>query len=470
MRNKSFFGIELRQPAAGSSSADYQAMLDLVISVMKPQPSPYELIRIGGDKDGSYLVPDALEGIEACFSPGVNNFKHFEDYLSNTYGIKSHMCDYSSDVEKLATPLIASMQTFEKLWLEPRTSEDSISLHDWVNKRAPGDGDLLLQIDIEGAEYRNIIECDEKTLSRFKVIVIELHEMNDLLDEDVVREVFYPFFQKLNNIFTCIHAHPNNCCGDLALPNRGIRIPRVLELTLLRNDFFDLGLETIAPVIPHPLDVGRNAKFKPPLFLDEEWINGPRVAEARIKMLMDRVAYLEEQPSQADTNQRLDGIEHSIGLLTRLLGQKTALPPSSLREIAEGKPYSLSSSLLKNADRGTVPSEGKNFFFHTKCLPLQHITIDLLGARNISRISIDNRTDACFERAKLVFAVLHNDQVWTMEDYIAAMPIGKDFLNGSNLTVDVAVPGVNARYVSLVSPFANFFHLSAIRVYTTENQ
>ncbi len=33
---------------------------------------------MGGENDGGYLVPDDLEGIEYCFSPGVSNIATFE--------------------------------------------------------------------------------------------------------------------------------------------------------------------------------------------------------------------------------------------------------------------------------------------------------------------------------------------------------------------------------------------------------
>ena len=32
-----------------------------------------ELVRLGGNNDGGYLLPNDLEGITACFSPGVDN-------------------------------------------------------------------------------------------------------------------------------------------------------------------------------------------------------------------------------------------------------------------------------------------------------------------------------------------------------------------------------------------------------------
>ena len=73
---------------------------------LRPQSMPYKLIRLGGRGDGAYLLPDDLENIEACFSPGVSYSKFFEDDLTNLYNINCHLCDFSKDLNNLSTPLI----------------------------------------------------------------------------------------------------------------------------------------------------------------------------------------------------------------------------------------------------------------------------------------------------------------------------------------------------------------------------
>jgi hypothetical protein len=129
-----------------------------LVEIMKPKPSPYRLKRIGGKRDGAYLIPDDLEGIDACFSAGTNNRKNFEDELSDVYGIKRHRCDYSSNVEQFKTPLRSGLQTFKKKWLDIDGGIDSIALKDWVEELSPATlHDLLLQMDIEGAEFRNLV-------------------------------------------------------------------------------------------------------------------------------------------------------------------------------------------------------------------------------------------------------------------------------------------------------------------------
>ena len=45
-----------------------------LINLMKVKDLGYNLIRIGSDNDGGYLVPDILDQIDSCFSPGVEKF------------------------------------------------------------------------------------------------------------------------------------------------------------------------------------------------------------------------------------------------------------------------------------------------------------------------------------------------------------------------------------------------------------
>ena len=127
---KSFYGVDIGEPSGSAAAATAEVVE--VFELLKPNATKTPLIRIGGDKDGSYLVPDDLDGIAACFSPGVSRIKYFEDFLADRYGIQSHMCDFSSDVAELSTPLKPGMQTFLKKWLDVSPGEDNISLEDWI--------------------------------------------------------------------------------------------------------------------------------------------------------------------------------------------------------------------------------------------------------------------------------------------------------------------------------------------------
>ena len=91
---KSFYGLDIGEPSGSTGAATDEIVA--VFELLKPKASKTPLIRIGGDMDGSYLVPDDLDGIAACFSPGVNRIKYFEDFLTDRYGIQSSRLMLSS--------------------------------------------------------------------------------------------------------------------------------------------------------------------------------------------------------------------------------------------------------------------------------------------------------------------------------------------------------------------------------------
>lgn len=278
--------------------AEKLSILNIMDSVliMSPKPSPYRLRRIGGKHDGAYLVPDDLGGIDACFSPGVNNVKSFEDELADVFGIKCHMCDFSGDFAQLETPLIEGMQTFKKKWLDIDGGADSITLEDWIQELSPAvDIHLILQMDIEGAEYRNLLNCKNSVLKRCRIIVLEVHGLHVANDVVEFEKEIGPSFRKIDKSFVCIHAYPNNCCGDFMLAETGLNVPNTHELTFLRRDRFDLvnASDWHKPLIPHPLDISFNMRIKPPSFLNKAWCsNGSRDLSSRIEMTKTQLDYL----------------------------------------------------------------------------------------------------------------------------------------------------------------------------------
>ena len=240
---------------------------------LRPQSMPYKLIRLGGRGDGAYLLPDDLENIEACFSPGVSYSKFFEDDLTNLFNINCHLCDFTTDLNKLTTPLIKTKQTFEKKWLDVNQLKDSIRLENWVNKYCGGSNkDLILQMDIEGAEYRNIINCSSELLNRFRIIIIEIHDVNKYLMENTGSYTFEGLINKLLYNHCVVHVHGNNCGISLIDKKTKMNIPEVMELTLLRNDRFESSNNKLfAPTLPHTLDIKTNVPDKPILILNKYW-------------------------------------------------------------------------------------------------------------------------------------------------------------------------------------------------------
>ncbi len=198
------------------------------------------LIRLGPEGDGGYLVPDDLEGIEACFSPGVDIESGFELACAER-GMKVFMADGSVD----APPLDHPNFSFTKTFLGGNARDGFITLDSWVADSLEDDkSDLLLQMDIEGYEYEVMPAISEELLNRFRIIVIELHDVHSPTKEKL------DLFRLLLRNHTCVHIHPNNYCEPVSL--MGLIVPIYMEFTFYRND--RVGESSYSVDFPHPLD------------------------------------------------------------------------------------------------------------------------------------------------------------------------------------------------------------------------
>ena len=223
-------GINLSRDTATTGLTSKQDVVAL-LARLRPQDNGHSLIRVGGPGDGGYLIPDDLRDITELFSPGSNKLSNFEKELAEHWEIKSYICD---SIEEKPDDL-SSFQDFTPAWVGPYTDGDKlISLTQWIEEKSQSSGDLMLQMDIEGAEFQTLMSVSTKLIKRFRIIVIELHFLEALKNRWAFEQIYSPFFNKLLGNFDVIHVHPNNCCGVWTFGD--IEYPRLVELTLHRKD------------------------------------------------------------------------------------------------------------------------------------------------------------------------------------------------------------------------------------------
>lgn len=266
----------------------------LALNTLMPVACPYRLTRIGGFGDGAYLLPNDLGNITSCFSPGVNTSKSFEDDLVRRYGLTCFLCDFSTDVTQLRTPLMSGRQFFDKKWLDIDASSDSWSLEEWIGLYSPGkEADHILQMDIEGAEYRNILATPSHVLNSFRIIVIEYHDLRSAFCSRDSNPLILSALLKLHSTHACVHVHPNNNCKVGLNAETGRNVPDLLEITYLRRDRLNRGDSSLlTPIVPHPLDIPINIPKEPILYLNTNWYPfKKRPFLAKVKILFD-VCYI----------------------------------------------------------------------------------------------------------------------------------------------------------------------------------
>lgn len=254
--NRSLAAIEYR--AVPLAEGDEIAAL---IAALRPEAGARPLIRLGGAGDGGYLVPDDLDGVVTCFSPGVSDRAEFDLALADR-DARVFLADASVD----GPPVFHPRFHFEKRFLGDALQPGRIRLADWVAANAdPADSEMLLQMDIEGDEYRVLLDTPPSLLRRFRILVIEFHDLGSLLHGATLR-FHRHLFARLLRDFAVVHIHPNNATPVARFG--GIEIPEVMEFTFHRRDRHLPSGRRLE--FPHPLD-SANLASRPDLVLPACW-------------------------------------------------------------------------------------------------------------------------------------------------------------------------------------------------------
>ena len=204
------------------------------VNSISPIDNGYELIRIGPPTDGSYLLPNDLEGVGLNISPGVGKTFQFESALLKEYGIPSVMLDAS-----VAAPsnLPDEIQFVDKFVVPHSNSASGISISELVTQATARYGnnvDFTLQMDIEGAEYEILKYAKSNDLQRFRILAIEFHDMELWIQNAFYSRTILPVLTKLLEHFDVVHSRAHNSSHTFRY--KGFFIPSALELTFHRKD------------------------------------------------------------------------------------------------------------------------------------------------------------------------------------------------------------------------------------------
>ncbi len=244
------------------NATEKKKVIDLIKN-MHPYITQTDLIRLGPNGDGGYLVPDDLIGIEACFSAGVDQISEFESDCFKK-GMKIFLADFSVDSPKL--DLSTEHFNFIKKFIGCTNNEKYCTMDTWVSDKIVSlNSELLLQMDIEGGEIASIISMSDSLMKRFRIMVIEFHGIDCLWNPEYFN-TFETVINKILKTHICVHIHPNNYFGIST--QFGIEIPRLAEFTFYRKDRI-IHLEKSLK-FPHNLDFD-NVKSNKSIYLPSIW-------------------------------------------------------------------------------------------------------------------------------------------------------------------------------------------------------
>ena len=161
-------------------------------------------VLIGEKIDGSYVMLDDFENIKIAYSIGIRELIHFDKALEDR-GIDVYMYDHTIDRlpyenMKFHWKKIGIGGNYERAY-NIQTLQDMMKENGHLNEK-----NMILKMDIEGAEWNSLKDVSEETLTQFKYILLEYHFFKEDLPS---------FYNTLKKIYKTHQPFYMHCCPFL---------------------------------------------------------------------------------------------------------------------------------------------------------------------------------------------------------------------------------------------------------------
>lgn len=251
-------------PRSQVAANDYELyeILRPIMDLMTTHRVDKPLMRLGSEFDGGYVIINQDYSRSFLIAAGISNNNDFEKSFADLGG-HGHQVDYTVE----DAPFKHDNLTFSPSRLVGEHQEqetfdvtlDALFMNHIKDTQFEGQANIL-KMDIEGSEWE--ILNSSKVLNRFDQILIEIHYLERFAIEEY-HPVYVSALTKLFSHFAPVAIAGNNCCGFVTIG--GFSVPRVLEMTLVNRDNYDVKLEDDA-VNMGPL-ITRNYSNRAPISL-----------------------------------------------------------------------------------------------------------------------------------------------------------------------------------------------------------
>lgn len=186
----------------------------------------YSLKRFGSSNDGGYCIVDDFDGINKAYSFGIAEDVSWDKDIASR-DVEIYMFDPSID----RLPEENDRFHFYRIGVGSKRLGANYLPVDEILKmnNNQDDENMILKMDVEGAEWEVISELDESVMKRFSQMSFELHNILKN-DHDRVLSVL----EKIRKNFTPVWVHGNN--HSFAESNDNKIIPNMIEITFVNNN------------------------------------------------------------------------------------------------------------------------------------------------------------------------------------------------------------------------------------------
>ncbi|MHB1903751.1 MAG: class I SAM-dependent methyltransferase [Ferrimicrobium sp.] len=211
------------------SPGDAKHLLDLESLLAPATPLGATFVRVGGDNDGGYVMVDRGLNDTSVYNFGIGAEVTWDQAMADR-GNTIYQFDHTIE----EPPPVVGKTVFQRLGLGAITADGFVSLGDALRRNGDQDrDDLVLNIDIEGGEWDILPTFDEKDMTPFSQIVIELHNLLAWVHDIDFRDRVMCSLDVLNQTHQIVHVHANNYGGRGVAGS--VMSYDVLEATLLRR-------------------------------------------------------------------------------------------------------------------------------------------------------------------------------------------------------------------------------------------
>ena len=215
-----------------SEKLDGESLNNLIriVKSLKIKKTDYELVRIGGNKDGGYLMVNKFRDGGVAYSIGIGENIMWDVCMADK-GFNVYMYDHT--VSALDLPEVNEKLHFFSVGLSDREIEDE--KFTTLIKAIKSNGhekftNIILKMDIEGAEWNVFKSIDGCILQLFEQVIVEYHGLTQKNHWGKYVEVL----EKMTKTHQVVHVHGNNACDYMVID--GKRIPDTIEVTYFRKE------------------------------------------------------------------------------------------------------------------------------------------------------------------------------------------------------------------------------------------
>jgi hypothetical protein len=217
----------------------------------------YRQVRVGSPADGGYIMIDDFAAAKIAYSLGIGGDVSWDIQIANR-GLTVYQYDHTVSGPPIQHPNFH----FHKLGIASEDGGEFTSIATALQSNGHAvRTDLILKMDIEGAEWSTFDQLPDRVFDQFRQIIIEYHGFLRAAEQDW-SAVATRVLEKVHRSHAVHHVHANNWGSYQIVAN--IPVPDVLEVSYVRRDIPRLASST--NIYPTPIDAPCNP-YQPDIYL-----------------------------------------------------------------------------------------------------------------------------------------------------------------------------------------------------------